>query len=330
MKRKVIKILIGSGIVVIALVLAGIIYQTVGSMNDARRFPPPGKIVSIGSTRMHLNCTGSGGPTVVLEAGATGFSSTWAWVQRDLENAVRVCSYDRSGLGWSEKSKSPRDADLIAEELHDLLQKAGEVGPFIVVGHSMGGVFIRAFAAKHPDLVAGLVFVDSSHPDQLKRFPPEFVEEFKSFVSLTYYARFAAHIGILRLTNAIGSSAEGLAEREYNEVAAFAASPVHLATSYEELALWDRSMEEGGKLKTLGSRPVYVLSAEFMTGVAPEIRDINHEMHKELAGLSSNGTYRVVKGADHFSIIMKKEFASQVAGAIKELVEKIGPSADSN
>ncbi len=146
------------------LVSAGAALQSTASAADLERFPAPGRMIDLGSYRLHLNCAGesSGGPTVILEAGLGDFSPVWSAVQPALAQAGRVCSYDRAGLGWSDSSPLPRDAQYVAEELHALLAAAGESGPFVLVGHSRGGLHVLAYAALYPDEVGGLVLVDST------------------------------------------------------------------------------------------------------------------------------------------------------------------------
>ena len=127
---------------------------------------PPGQLVDVGGRRMHLLCTGTGGPTVVLEAGASAFAIDWTLVQREADRTTRVCSYDRAGMGWSDSSTTTTRASEAAD-LHTLLRAAGEHPPFVMVGASRGGLLIRAFALDHPDDVVGFVFVDPATEDRL-------------------------------------------------------------------------------------------------------------------------------------------------------------------
>jgi pimeloyl-ACP methyl ester carboxylesterase len=136
---------------------------------DAYPFPPPGVRIDIGGWSLHLNCSGpfGSGPTVVLEAGSGDFSPTWTFVQPRVESFARVCSYDRAGSGWSDLGPSPRTIRQVAYELHTLLRAAGERPPFVVVGQSYGGLYVRAFASAYPDEVHGMVLIDSAHEDDI-------------------------------------------------------------------------------------------------------------------------------------------------------------------
>lgn len=128
--------------------------------------PPPGRLIDLGGWRLHLNCTGErrpAQPTVVLEAGAGGFSVDWSLVQPEVSRFARVCSYDRAGAGWSDLGPRPRTLRQITWELHELLRRAGEGPPYVLVGHSYGGTLARQYAFTHRDEVAGIVFDESGH-----------------------------------------------------------------------------------------------------------------------------------------------------------------------
>jgi pimeloyl-ACP methyl ester carboxylesterase len=150
----------------LALAASGAGYEAIASRQDAVRYPAPGRLVDVGGYRLHLNCVGQGGPTVVLDAGA-GEIGTLAWgsVPTDLEASSRVCTYDRAGFGWSEPGPMPRTASQIVAELHTLLTNAGESGPYVLVGHSLGGKHVRLFAGQYPSEVTGMVLVDARHED---------------------------------------------------------------------------------------------------------------------------------------------------------------------
>ena len=135
---------------------------------------PPGQMVDVGGYRLHIDCRGEGSPTVVMDAGLGGLSLEWLPVQLPLSLHGRVCGYDRAGNGWSDPGPQPRTAAVIVEELHTLLTNAGISGPYVLVGHSFGGYTAQLFAERYPELTAGIVLIDSSHPGQVARFlaPP--------------------------------------------------------------------------------------------------------------------------------------------------------------
>jgi len=133
--------------------------------------PPPGRLIDVGGYRLHLDCRGSAHPTVVIDVGA--WSIFFRHIQEQTAGEAQVCTYDRAGMGWSDPGPTPRTSERMAQELHTLLRRAGVPAPYVLVGHSLGGLNVRAFARQHPDEVAGLVLVESAHEDQWNRLPPE-------------------------------------------------------------------------------------------------------------------------------------------------------------
>jgi pimeloyl-ACP methyl ester carboxylesterase len=142
-------------------------FQMIGAAQD-KTYPPPGKLVDVGGWRLHLNCTGKSKrntPTVVLESGSGDFSFDWTLAQTEVARFARVCSYDRAGRAWSELGPRPRTMRQVAYELRTALLKAGEKGPYVLVGQSIGGLLIRTYANQYPKEVVGMVLVDSTHED---------------------------------------------------------------------------------------------------------------------------------------------------------------------
>ena len=147
-----------------AITLSGLILSSNLALAAAKSEPkPPGKLVDLGGHRLHLNCSGKGSPTVVVESGLGDFSFDWILVQPRVSRFTRICTYDRAGYAWSDPGPKPRTFAQLNLELRDALAKLGERGPFVLVGHSYGGAVIRNFAATYPDQVAGVVFVDAAH-----------------------------------------------------------------------------------------------------------------------------------------------------------------------
>ena len=150
--------------VIVLLLLLSVI--AVGQQKDKQpRYSPPGKLVDVGGYRLHLNCTGKSGPTVVLIAGAGDFSFDWGLVQPGVSRFTRGCSYDRAGLAWSDPGPTPRTMRQEAYELHMLLKAARVEAPYVLVGHSVGGLIARVYAEQYAGEVAGMVLVDSTHED---------------------------------------------------------------------------------------------------------------------------------------------------------------------
>src|SRR5215208_2825012 len=170
--RRIGMALLGLIVVLLALAVAGAIYQAIATELAERTYPPPGEMVDIGGYSLHINCTGQGSPTVILDAGSGLFSAQWVRVQREVSDTTSVCAYDRAGMGWSEMGPDPRDAKQITSELHTLLSKAGIEDPYVLVGHSFGGLSMQTYAARYPEEVAGVALVDSSTElDQFSQRP---------------------------------------------------------------------------------------------------------------------------------------------------------------
>lgn len=138
------------GIIIAVLVLVFValaIHQRIALRRFREQTPPPGRLVDVDGRTMHLRCTGSGSPTVVIDAGNACFSLEWAPIQDELSAVTRVCTFDRAGYGWSDAGPSPRDGAAAVADLHALLQAAGESGLYVLVGHSLGGTHARLYAA---------------------------------------------------------------------------------------------------------------------------------------------------------------------------------------
>ena len=146
----------------LALSCVGGAYETYRESTD--HFPMAGRLIDVGGHKLHIDCTGTGSPTVVLEPGLGEPSTAMAWIAPDVATTTRVCVYDRAGRGWSESAGRPQDGVEVATDLHTLLERAGERGPFVLAGHSAGGIYVLNFAHLYPEQVAGVVLLDSMHP----------------------------------------------------------------------------------------------------------------------------------------------------------------------
>src|SRR5262245_17627964 len=150
--------------------VSGATYQWIATRRDLAATPPPGRLVDIGGYRLHLWCTGSGKPAVILESGLGGGAFSWPYVQREVAGFTQVCSYDRAGFGYSDPAPGPRTSRQIARELHQLVERGGIEESLILVGASFGGFTARVFASDYPERIAGLVLVDASHENQRERY----------------------------------------------------------------------------------------------------------------------------------------------------------------
>ncbi len=302
--------------IILCAACAGYIYQTVAAALDKRNYPPPGKLVNINGHLLHIQSGGTGTPTVILEAGLGAMSSVWGWIQPEVASFTRVISYDRAGLGWSESYNAPHTALHVAWQLHDLLQTSAIEGPYVVVGHSMGGLLVRMFADQYPDEVAGMVLVDASHPDQHSR-SPSIRRHMNSGFRLLKRIPILTKLGYVRLTRFLDSHAEGLPARQRTEARVFLSSYDHFKTTLDEFLAWDSICAEVRRARNLGNRPLAVLSA------GRNLLPGSLELQGELAALSSDSMHRLVTGATHVTLVTHKEYAMRVVDAIRQIVEKV-------
>jgi pimeloyl-ACP methyl ester carboxylesterase len=186
------------GLLLLSVAL-GTVYQFIGTRRDLRIHPPPGRMIDLGTHRLHLHETGSEGPAILLESGLMSTVLSWTELQGELSRSFRVVSYDRAGLGWSELGPMPRTADRIVDELHLALEKAGIAPPYILVGHSFGGLTMQLFAARFPSKVTGMVLIDSVVPAEWD--PPSEQDARNSRIGAKVCRRAAvlARIGVIRL-----------------------------------------------------------------------------------------------------------------------------------
>lgn len=276
-----------------------------------------------GSHSLRLKCTGSGDRTYILEAGATGFAETWHWVQDELDDEARVCSYDRAGMGLSEPSPLLFAPDNVARDLHAALEDAGETGPFILVGHSMGGFFVRDFAAQFPQDTAALIFVDSSHEDQLNHFSPDMVADFRAFPKLLSGLGYLSMTGLLRAWNPLEAGAAGLEGNALTAAKSFAGDRVHLATSAEELRHWDAIVANATNQELPAEIPVLAITAGSPVPGSEDFSDIVEPLHRELASRFASGEQVTMEEANHFSILMDRKQAMKLARLIEGYVSQM-------
>lgn len=157
------------GLVALAIILAGVIYQQVGTMIDTRAYPPPGRMIMVDGQQIHVLCVGGGERTFLLDAGLGGWSTFWYRIQPALTKFGRVCAFDRPGLGWSEAGGNIVDGMSAASELSKIVAAAGIATPFVYVGHSLGANLAQVFAAQHPNEVEALILIEPGDPKDLSR-----------------------------------------------------------------------------------------------------------------------------------------------------------------
>ena len=305
----------GFVVVILGLMLIGAVYESLAEAADVRAYPPPGQLVDVGGYRLHINCTGTGSPTVVIDAGLGDWSASWSsWVQPEVAKTTRVCTYDRAGMGYSEAGPLPRTAEQFAKELHTLLQHAGIPGPYVLVGHSMGGLPVRVFVHEYATDVAGVVLIESMNPRQAKPSatdtPSSAATHSSGFSILTLPAR----IGLVRLFAGPLGLKSGLSPEVQPAYTAFSVTPRSFQTELDEGTGMPASFIQAGAVKTFGDVPLIVLSR----GLDPD-QDWQ-AMQAELLQLSSHSQQLIADKSGHNIEIDQPEAA---VAAIVKMVEQL-------
>jgi pimeloyl-ACP methyl ester carboxylesterase len=305
-------------IAMLALASIGGGYQTLGEAADAKAYPMPGRLIDVGGHRLHLSCTGAGTPTVVLEPGAGEMSSNLGWIAPAVARDTRVCVYDRAGRGWSEPADSAQDGAQIATDLHTLLQRGHVPGPYVLAGHSFGGLYVLTFAARYPDEVAGMVLVDSTAPASAANggaASPGHGGSDDGLSRVSALVSIAARLGLGRLYGqfAFGS----LPPRSRDEVRASDATPSTLRSTIDEYVQANASTQEAASLRGFADKPLVVLTA----GSGHDA--VWSAAQNRMATLSTNSVHRVIDGATHEDLITDEEDAAATTQAILDVVSSV-------
>jgi pimeloyl-ACP methyl ester carboxylesterase len=298
----------------LALASVGGGYATVGAAADARAYPAPGQLVDVGGHRLHIHCTGSGSPTVILEPGQGGASSDSGWVAPTLARDSTVCVYDRAGRGWSDPADGPQDATRIAADLHTLLERAQVPGPYVLAGHSSGGLYVQTFAANYPDQVAGLVLLDSTAPKPGPALPTR-TESYDVLGRVSAVFSAVAHLGAGRLI--VQGSYGSLPPHFRGEARANASTAPYLASWIEEFVAANTSMQQAAALTNLDDKPLVVVTAD--TGNAAGWEQAQDKM----ATLSTNSSHRVAKDTTHATLLHDETDAAQASQAIHDVLRSV-------
>lgn len=293
------------------LIIIGASFQAYQTKQDKILFPPPGQMVDVGGYRLHLYEMGEGSPTVILDAGMGCHCLDWALVQPQIAKFARVYSYDRAGNGWSEESPYPRTSANIIEELYTLLVNANVPSPYILVGHSFGGINLRLFAKKYPQNVLGIVLVDAAHEDQMEKLPPWPHTLLEKIVLQEKIAVFAAWMGVVRLINRLQSEFElnKLPDNIHDMYFANICTPKFIRTANQEFwCLQDSLKQVKSSDDFLGDLPLTVISAGqllkdkqafYSSDFISNARDVWRDLQKDLVSKSTKGIHRIADESGH-------------------------------
>jgi pimeloyl-ACP methyl ester carboxylesterase len=281
-------------LLVLAVASAGAIAQNVTAARDSSAYPAPGQTYDVGDHRLHLDCHGTGGPTVVLFSGLGETSASWAGIVDQVDDTTRVCAYDRAGQAWSDDVATPQDGVEAAEDLHLLLAAAGEQGPFVLAGHSSGGPYAMTYAAQYPDQVTGMVLLDSSSPRQLTDIPS-----------------YAGQYAVMRRGLALLPT---LARLGLGEVRA-------ARNGRDEVSMIPEVFEQAQALTTLGGLPLVVITASETLGTEGWAA-----AQDRLAALSTNSLHRDVDST-HEGLVSDPDTAAESVRAIGQVVSAVRDGA---
>jgi pimeloyl-ACP methyl ester carboxylesterase len=305
-------------IAVLALASIGGGYETLREAADAKAYPMPGQLIDVGGHRLHLSCTGSGTPTVVLEPGAGGISSSLGWIAPAVARDTRVCVYDRAGRGWSEPADTAQDGARIATDLHTLLQRGHVPGPYVLAGHSFGGLYVLTFAARYPDEVAGMVLVDSTAPAAAANpgtASPGHGGSSNGMSRVSALVSASARLGLARLYAQFDFGS--LPPRSRDEVRASVATASTLRSTIDEYVQATASTEQAAALGGFADKPLIVLTAGSGHDAAWSAAQ------NRMATLSTNSVHRVIAGAAHEDLIGNEEDAAATTQAILDVVASV-------
>lgn len=303
-----------------APLLGSIGYQAYASRRDLSRYPLPGTLVDVGGRRLHVRTEGlrQPGPAVLFESGLGCPLDAWGWIQPAIAQIAPTISYDRAGIGGSDRGPRPRTGKRIIDDLDRVLAQTGIPGPYVLVGHSFGGLLVRAFAARHPDAAAALVLADATHPDQLRRSrrqrrgTPEMraqMEQAATSAALGFnrWSRKTMVEGIRELPDARRARARMLTVKATR-------------TACDELDGWlSHVADEVRGLPVPAGCRLAVVTA----GQVAEADPVHAQLQAELAELSPDSIRRRVPHADHLGLVMNEVYAVHVRQAIEDLLAAI-------
>lgn len=314
------------------LVAAGVVYEQVGARRDLQRLPRVGVAVDIGGRTLNIHCSGTGSPAVIFDTGNGEPGYAWSNIQPEIATLTRACWFDRAGEGWSDMGPFPRTSAAMSSDLHLLLEKAGIPAPYVLVGHSLGGLNARVFNGMYPKDVAGAVLVDAAHEDEPKRAPPFMLGRTvrKDLWHPIWIAGQAARVvGLLRVASpgtALPSDSAGRSRRRI--VRALRGQPKAIATQFD--ASISESLAQAANSGGFGDRPLIVLTqGKVETPAQPTEEDRQyaaylqvwmHEIQPQLARLSTRGRQVIVEKSGHR---IPDEAPEVIVAAIRELLAEI-------
>ena len=327
------RILRAIGGLLAALLVAGALYQWLGARADRRAHPAPGRFVEVDGLRLHVDCRGEGRPTVLLEAGLTSGSASWLLVHDAVARVTRTCAYDRPGMDWSQPIGRTADAGEVAARLHRLVEVAEIPGPYVLVGMSAGGVYVREYERNHPDGIAGMVLVDSSHEQQGNRLPE--ISGAANVDRMLSLCSWLQPFGLIRAIAALDVLVDSYELTDEHR----ALIRANVYQSHSCAAMLDESRSFHGEVyddeppTPLGGLPLLVLSQGdepkaieafgLSAEAAREQRAVWDVLQEELTALSTQGQRRIATQSGHVIQLEQPQLViDAIVGMVRDLREK--------
>jgi pimeloyl-ACP methyl ester carboxylesterase len=298
------RLLLGFILLIVIVLTCTAAYEWWAFPHYRAAFPEPGKLYPVDGVNMHLYCTGTGAPTVVLESGLGDDARVWGKVQPELSKLTRVCSYDRAGLGWSDPRPGLRDSISVANQLHGLLSAAGISGPVVLMGHSIAGLHMPAYLSKYPEDIVGVVFVDAVTPEEIEQMP-EIIDLQRRFIRQLVWLKLLVSLGVVRLAGRCGATPPPGMEAYSDWYKADNYCNPSYATVYrresEGYEISGRDAMQTGPFRDL---PVLIFSRDG-AGPLPEalrakVASVHFRTQENLKGLSSHSRRIIARGSTHY------------------------------
>jgi pimeloyl-ACP methyl ester carboxylesterase len=305
-------------VAVLGISAIGASFEDLALRHDQQIYTAPGVTYEVGGHRLHLDCRGAGGPTVVLQNGLGEISASWIRITGQVARNTRVCAYDRAGQGWSEDAEGPQDGLDAAEDLHTLLARAHEDGPIVLVGHSTGGAYAMIYAARYPEQVAGLVLLDSSSPEQLTKIP-SFAGQYAVTRRAVALLPTLARVGLGRVLAA--SAAPALPAAEAGQVRALTATARGARNVRDEQSVIPQLFRQAQALTAFHAKPLAVVTASesLKTGGWAGAQ-------QQLAALSTNRIHRV-SDSTHTGLLEDQHGSADSVRAIDDVIASVRTGA---
>ncbi len=323
---------------VVLLILAGVIYEKIGEINDPLAWAPVGQRVDIGGRSLNIACAGSGEPAVIFDSGANQPGYVWDSIGNQIAKFTRACWFDRAGFGWSDEGPFPRTAVAVSHDLHELLHRADIPAPYVLVGHSSGGLNARVFTGLYRSEVAGLVLVDAAHEDEPRRAPTFMLGKTAprwAWHPIWTLGHVAKTIGLLRLLAPKVDLPVDESQRTREQiVAALRAQPKTIATLFDPSG--PDSYSQAEKTGKFGDLPLMVLTRGKIEN-NPHPSDIDrqfaaytqvwmHEIQPKLASLSTKGEQIIVTNSGHD---IPNEAPETIISAVTKMIFRIRAASPS-